>query len=72
MTSPNAMVTDCPCCGRCFETLSDLLVHMKLKHTEQEILLCTRNEKSPLSKITTVVEAWAEAVYHPEDSAPTL
>lgn len=40
MTSPNSMVTECPCCGRCFETLAGLLEHMKLKHTEREILTC--------------------------------
>ncbi len=48
MTSPNGMVSECPCCDRCFDTLSDLLVHMKIKHTEQEILRCTGKVGTPL------------------------
>lgn len=32
--------TKCPCCSRDFPTLSQLLEHMKMKHTEDEILAC--------------------------------
>lgn len=31
-------LTQCPCCGKDCESLSKLMTHMKLEHTEEEIL----------------------------------
>jgi predicted small metal-binding protein len=43
MTSPDARSMECPCCDKKFETIAQLITHMKTKHSENEILEATCN-----------------------------
>ena len=44
-------LSQCPCCGKDCGSLSGLIAHMKVHHSEEEILQTAADEKKELATV---------------------